>query len=403
VDITPTEPQWLLGYQARRSDGVNDRIYHRVAALDDGTKQLYLVSSELAVISPEYVAKVAARVQRELGIAPESLWWAVTHTHSAPEVGPPGLSEAFLPERYKQAATGESNPAYSRFVEEKLLEALRLGRQSLQPARVRLGVGLSMANINRRARDVDGRIRLGMNPDRPTDRQLGLLRLESREGRLIALVANYAMHGTVLGGANLKISGDAPGIVADYVEQKLGAPLVYLNGALGDVAPLYSVYPNPQAGHLGEFRALLGDRILEADRRLGAPLGEVKLKLEGCTVETPLRQGLAWPGTMREFTRAAGDGTTLIRIPVRVVGIGREAVVWSAPVELFSQIALDVRAQSRFPYTFYAGLVNGTLDYLPTAEAMAEGGYEPNTSPFSARAEQDFREAVVRLLAGMAR
>ena len=38
---------------------------------------------------------------------------------------------------------------------------------------------------------------------------------------------------TVLSGKNTLITGDAPGIVADYVEQKLGAPLLYINGAAG--------------------------------------------------------------------------------------------------------------------------------------------------------------------------
>src|SRR5688500_10523962 len=47
VDITPHSPQWLMGYQARQSDGVLDNIYHRVVALDSGEAQFYLISSDL--------------------------------------------------------------------------------------------------------------------------------------------------------------------------------------------------------------------------------------------------------------------------------------------------------------------------------------------------------------------
>ena len=36
VDITPDSPQWLLGYSARKSTGVHDRIFHRIVAMDDG-------------------------------------------------------------------------------------------------------------------------------------------------------------------------------------------------------------------------------------------------------------------------------------------------------------------------------------------------------------------------------
>ena len=82
---------------------------------------------------------------------------------------------------------------------------------------------MSIANINRRAKDVDGSSSLGLNPDGPVDRQIGLIRLERSNGSLLALIANYAMHGTVLSGSNLEISGDAPGTVSAYVEQKVVA------------------------------------------------------------------------------------------------------------------------------------------------------------------------------------
>ena len=42
VDITPTTPQWLLGYQARQSDAIHDRLYHRIVALDDEVRQRYI-------------------------------------------------------------------------------------------------------------------------------------------------------------------------------------------------------------------------------------------------------------------------------------------------------------------------------------------------------------------------
>ena len=74
------------------------------------------------------------------------------------------------------------------------------------------------------------------------------------------------------------ISGDAPGIVSTYVEEKIGAPLLFINGAAGNLAPIYSVYPSPESGHLGEFRVLLGDKILDANRKISTTTKEVTLK-----------------------------------------------------------------------------------------------------------------------------
>ena len=52
VDITPSTSKWLAGYPARQSNGVHDRLYHRVAALDDGQTQFFLVSSDLCLFAP---------------------------------------------------------------------------------------------------------------------------------------------------------------------------------------------------------------------------------------------------------------------------------------------------------------------------------------------------------------
>lgn len=64
-----------------------------------------------------------------------------------------------------------------------------------------------------------------MNPDGPVDRRIGILKIVHQEDhRLMATVANYAIHGTVLGGENLLISADVQGVVSKYVEEKLVPP-----------------------------------------------------------------------------------------------------------------------------------------------------------------------------------
>jgi neutral ceramidase len=355
------------------------------------------------MMSPEYVDKVAQDIQPQLGIPPQRIWWMATHTHSAPEIGPPGVPVVFMPDTYKQASGGESNPKYTEFAETKLIDGLRLARQKLKPARLGFGLGFSSATINRRALDLDGKMRLGLNPDGVVDRQIGLIRLETLDGKLICLLANYPIHGTVLGQANRKISGDAPGIVSQYVEGKLGAPMLFINGAEGNLAPIYTVYPDPVSGHLGEFRLLLGDRIIQANQRIGYLTSDVVLSASDFVVETPLRQGLAWPPELAKYARSQNGGTTLLRIPVQFLQINHDALLWGGPLELFCEIAIDIRSHSRFPFTFYAGVLNGWLGYLPTGDAFREGGYEPSTSPFTDRAEEDFRAGVITHLEGLMR
>ena len=393
VDITPTTPQWLMGYGARQSTAIHDPIFHRIAILDDGKTQVIVVASDLCVFSPGVFDETVA----ELKLDPKQLWWTVTHTHSAPEVGPPGVYDVLLKGRSEHAWSRE----YLAFTKAKLAEGIAAARAKLAPARMVTGVGRANANINRRARDLDGSISLGYNPDGPVDRQIGLVRLEDAgTGKIIALIANYAMHGTALGGQWMEISGDAPSAAINYVEQQLGATVLYVNGAAGNIAPIYTTQANPRAAHLPQFRVLLGEKILAANATLGGATAPAALRLSEKIVETPRRADIGWPAELGQYAAKSPAGADLIRIPVRMLAIG-DTVLWGAPVELFCEISMRVREDSPFRHTFFFGYMNGWLGYLPTAAAFAEGGYEPRTSPFTPAVERHFTEGVSNAIAGL--
>lgn len=393
VDITPEKSQNLIGYNPRMSKGVLDRIYHKVVMIDDGKQQFYLVSSDLAAIAPSTYDHAADRLAKLFKIDRKNFWWTNTHTHSAPEVGPPGLIVLFLGERYQETYDKE----YTALVEDKLVEAITEARKNLVPARLGVGWGFSMANVNRRARDIDNVTNLGINPEGPIDRRIGLIRLDKEDGSPLALIANYPIHGTALNETNLKISGDVPGIVANYVEEKIGAPLLFINGAEGNVAPIYS--QGSSVTRLMEFRALLGDKILEANKRITSTTTELTLKTSIMVVETPRRPDIkSWPADMEKYNRTTKGGQHLVRIPVSFLKINDDIAIWAAPLELFCEVSNEVREKSQFPFTFYYGIANGTLGYLATKEEIPLGGYEPLISPFTAEAAHDLSEAVTNFM-----
>src|ERR1043166_3766898 len=114
--------------------------------------------------------------------------------------------------------------------------------------------------------------------------------------------------------------------------------------------------------------------------------------------------GASWGGGGRggggaRDARVESGGRTLVKLPVQVLRLN-DAAIWSAPVELFSEIAIEVRNHSPFPFTLYFGYTNGWFGYLPTAKAFAEGGYEPQTSPFTAEAEGDVTRKMIGFLQG---
>jgi neutral ceramidase len=399
IDITPDTVQWLAGFYARQSTGVNDKLYHRIVVMeDDAQNQFVLISSDLCAISVTTYEEMCRQLEKETGIKPAQVWWAMTHTHSGPEAGGLSLAQAFMPERF----THEVDQAYAEKVIRLLIDGVKQARAALAPARIGVGKGISFANMNRRATEVDGSVTLGLNPDGPVDRQIGLIRVERLDGSPIAFVANYAMHGTAMSAVNLKISGDALGIVADYVEEKLGAPMLYINGAAGNITSLYYFQPNPRAAHLGQFRVLLGDRIIEANRGIRAEDGsKVRFWMGETTVESPKREKLVWPDDLASYYRRTGEDTGMVRVPIRFLKINDDTILWSTPLELFCEVALAVRDHSPFPNTFYYGYTNGWMGYLPTAEAFAHGGYETRVTPFTDRAQQDITQAVIQYLQGI--
>lgn len=394
VDITPDKAEWLKGYDARQSTGIHDHIYHRIVAMDDGKTQFFLISTEIVSYSPSVYDEVTKQLESEMGIKPEQVWWTVTHTHSAPEFGPPGLGAVFMANRFQH----EPDTAYTEQVKKQLIDGIKEAREKLEPARLGVGRGYANANINRRARNEDGPTFLGLNPDGPVDKQIGLIRLEKADGTLLALIANYAMHGTVLSGANTLISGDAPGAVAEYVQEKLGAPMLYIQGAAGNQAPIYTVQPDFRRGHMKQFDMLLGDPIIEANSRIGPTTSDVELTLGKTIVETPRKAGMGWAPDLGSYLHTTDSGAAMVRLPVGFLRINKDIAIWSAPVELFCEVAIDVRNHSPFPYTFYFGYANGSLGYLPTRAEFAHGGYEPRVSPFTEDGAEDLEHAVLSYL-----
>jgi len=401
VDITPAHPVWMHQFGKRQSTGVLHKIYHRVVAMDDGKTEFYLVSSELIGFSAGFYDSFCDRLEKETGIKREQLWWTVTHTHAAPSVGKP-LSNQLRPD---QDVSGE-NPEFTQNLQDLLIHAIKQARDEMVPARLGIGYGKSWANINRRSRDVDGRINLGKNPLGPVERTINLISLQRTDGSPITLIANYPIHGTVLGYyanygiGNTRISGDLQGVVAEYVEEQTGAPLLFIVGAAGNIAPIYTRAVDEHRGNLTEFNVLIGGKILEARESIVSHTRNVQFTIEKpLVVHTPLRPGFGWPDELAKYSRTSSTGLREILFPVSFLRINKDIVIWSAPCELFSEIAMKVREESPFAHTFFFGYTNGTFGYLATREAFVEGGYETEkASPFTPQVEDDLLDGVITSL-----
>jgi hypothetical protein len=152
---------------------------------------------------------------------------------------------------------------------------------------------------------------------------------------------------------------------------------------------------------LGQFRVLLGDKILKANKKILSTTNEVKLASGALTVETPRKPDLGWPTELGNYTSMTNTGINMVHLPVRFLKINEDIAIWSAPLELFCEISNEIRERSPYTYTFYFGYSNGWLGYLPTEGEWKYGGYEvERVSPFTPSAARDLTESVLGYLEG---
>ena len=292
IDITPPPLPRLpmSGYPGREDGhtGIHDNLNVRAIALDDGAAKAAVVACELIGFSHGLADRVLDRLARETGIPRANILLFVTHTHGGPNL----------------AGRNPENPdvaAYTARVEDAVAEAVRTALDRLEPARIGAGVGRANLNTNRRARFHDGSWWLGYNPDGHSDKTLGVVKIARPGGEPIALLANYAVHGTSMGQDNKRITGDNLGAAARFVEEQYGGKVVavWASGAAGDQAPLYDRSPRSFDGVLNTGRLLAE----EAVRVAGTIQTTAPARLRGAqrVVSCPGRRLTGDPGPKTHF------------------------------------------------------------------------------------------------------
>ncbi len=247
VDITNTE-----------AGPANDRLYVKALVIrrDDTTFAIITVDAvaigEIGPISTAYLPTVRARLEKELGIAPANVLANASHCHGI----------------------------VCSDVDQRTFQAVQQALKNLVPVDVGAGVGHEdriMENRRLRlnsGRELDVRHAYALPPDDevvsvgPVDPEIGILRLDRKDGRTLAVVYNFACHpiqGVPSGGNTADITGFASRVIEDNLSDDTVA--LFLQGCGGDVNPvLYKDVNNPRdAEPLGN---LLGLSSLKALRQI---------------------------------------------------------------------------------------------------------------------------------------
>ena len=362
----------------RPHEGRDGELAARALVLGSGDRRFVWIAADLLAVDAELTTEVERRLARALG-APVTLLLSASHTHSGP--GAYGTSE-ILGALVVDRPDGIVRDGIVR----ALVEAARSADRRRVPARVGAARG-TVADLTR------PRLRS------PVDPEVIVLKVADLDGRAIAVVWNFAIHPTMLGPRSRVLSADVTGIASRALEDALGVPVLFVNGAVGDVSPR-------RHGHaaMKEVGAMLA-RTAEALAARAEPrdvdppaaatvhvtLGRPSLTLGHC-LRGWLPRGIGLPAGL-----VFPSDTTLT-----AVAIGDAAVV-TIPGELQSSLGRRIKeaAGATRPNTVVAGLSNGYLGYFVDRESFRTAAYVTCANLYGEDGGERLTAAATALLRGL--
>ncbi|MCL5105612.1 MAG: neutral/alkaline non-lysosomal ceramidase N-terminal domain-containing protein [Armatimonadetes bacterium] len=420
ADITPAGSVWMEGMiRSHKSTGVHDHLHARAlyASSDDKPEWAFaIVSVDLCVLSEAYALSVREAASAKTGVPVGNIVIAATHTHSGP------------------ATLGLFNPVEEEYLLElrkRLVAVIEEAVGNARPALVGCNSGQedSISHYRRLLSD-DGGIIMNWEPyekDRivgplgEPDPEVGVTVFVERERpeKTIALLFNHAGHPNVMSGENYMISADYPGVAAKLIEDEIGGTALFINGAQGSV-DIDGLNHREWAG-VTRAGTALADAVSRVFHKLEFS-DSIEIRSANVRYSLPARRittsELAWADDILNKTRGAvqavEDGVgddylaclykelhnceeSEIHIEQTCLAVGDTAFV-TFPGELFTEIGQRIKNAGLFRRTYIIGLANGYAGYVPTREAVAQGGYEPATRRADAAAEDIVAEHSLSLL-----
>jgi neutral ceramidase len=261
MDITPGQADIPAPYTK-----AHDPIYLRTILVEDGAKRVVVVVADVPMIEGSIYDGLVEQISREAACPPENVVLAITHTHNSIRVDTSGVGKRI-----------PFSLAFNAKLKEAISKSLEEAKSKLQPARAGFGRGKAYLAANRNvwnameARYAIGVDRTGREPFDPT---VAVLRFDNMAGEPIAFLINYGFEPVVYLSAS-EISGDVPGAVSRYIEERYGdkAVAAFTIGPAGN--PAYSagggqmpglVKPSTQNDILTAMGTLMGEEVLAVSR-----------------------------------------------------------------------------------------------------------------------------------------
>jgi len=403
--ITPTEPLLLSGYASRHQPftAVNDDLFAKALALEDQEgNRAVLVTTDLIGFRASMAEPLCKRICRKTGLKRSQILLNSSHTHSGPSLSLDTSSKAYeaTPELAKRRVT------YTLWLMDEIESIVLEALSRLRPARLSYNTGVATFVMNRR-QFLPGGVRLGVNPRGLVDRSVPVLRIDTPEGKLLAVLFGCACHNTTLTGKNLLVSGDYAGFAQRYIEEHHpNVQVMFMLGLAGSANP----YPKGTFKYAQVHGTTLGEEVCRllaapvastseeasrADRRrlesMSVPVtGKLRTKLD--YVDLPLSpppsleeikanlSARSWQGfnsrAMLALLERGEKPPKRFTCPMALWQFGDDLTLLGLSGEVVGEYVPLIEKVLGHNRLWLAAYCNDVFGYVPTAEILSEGGYE---------------------------
>lgn len=417
-DITPRIGVELCGFGPflnRHSNGIRDRLWARVMALQTEGGQIHLlITCDLVGITLKTTAHVRSLLYERCGIDPDHVMICCSHTHSGPSSG------CYI-------GWGDPDPPWLAVLPHRIAAAAQKALDQMQPATLHHaetpceGIGLNR-EYDKDAPPLEEVLKEDWRPAKPelTDTTCHVLSARDTQGKLLGFVSYFGCHPVVCCQQTYKIHGDFPGIATNVIEREHDHVVgLFLQGAQGDINSCVVHKPEKEsllaldiiaARFAKAIRQGIKDAtLLDIDdienvrrevtfTRKPWTLDEIKTRLQACEhaiaeiasepaehepadASHEVRLNMVHAIALRALLQRAEEGTLADpSTELHAMRIGPITLLGS-PFETFRAIARDVVEQSCSRIPLVVSFVNDSVGYATDETCTKRGGYAADAVP----------------------
>jgi hypothetical protein len=349
----------IRGSGLGKAQGVNDPPYVRSMVITQGTEFIAIAVIDACVIGNRIIKEIQEKVSEKTEIPRLNVYIAATHSHASLDL---------------LGAYGGVSDEYRAFVIDKIVKSIVDADSMKVPAKLFVSAveykpsrvtGMKGEVFEYRGKPVNWVCNRRGWPD--VDRQYSepdadntINIIEARDystDRTIGVMVNYGSHPVIVSPDTYNFTRDYCGYLIDYIQRKVGAPSIYIQGTMGDVNPIEGNHIGLNADNSYFFAKQFGEDVAKqalagmSDQKMISPGMHVsQARVESFSIDNPLM--LLLFTLLSRSLEMDVEGSVLKGLKadtqVTYIKLGEELQISMLPGEALTHMGLGIREGEHF-------------------------------------------------------